>query len=220
MNGIGGQSSSICQELAKPWTDENGKTHPGIYDEDNEYSVLWSEPYRKECVSGCLKMVEPSKFRNAMFEAAKLLVPQGGIKFSPMCPKYDTLVLDDGTEKKLTKEELNALIQMDLMKEEVISMVRIKNPASGRITYQLPPEKRNKMHDDRNYVFVMCCWEIKNLRDNETYGDGVALDYSVMFSKEQNRIDNESSAWLKGISGIKGNGKKSSPFTGKSPFNK
>lgn len=216
-NGIGGQSSSIVQGLAKPWTDENGKKHPGMYDEEDEYSVLWSEPYRKSCISGCLKVVEPSKYRNAMFEAAKLLVPQGSIKFSPKCPKFDTLVFEDGTEKKLSKAEINSLIQMDLMKEEIISIVKIKNP-TGRITYQLPPEKRGKMHDDRNYVFVMCCWEIKNLRDNEEYGDGVALDYSVMFDDSKNKTTSSDNGWLQGFGKTQIKHKNQSPFGGKNPF--
>lgn len=218
MAGIGGQSSAIGQMLAKDWVDENGVKHPGVYDENNEYSVLWAEPYRKSCVAGCLKMVEPSKYRNAMFEAAKLLVPQGGIKFPPSCPKYDTLVYDDGTEKKLNKQELNALIQMDLMKEEIISMVRIKTPATGRITYQLPPEKRNKMHDDRNYVFVMCCWEIKNMRDNDEYGDGIALDYSVMFDTEKKKENQKNNSWLNVANAGRNTRKPQSPFFGKSPF--
>ena len=216
--GIGGQSSAIGQLLAKDWVDENGVKHPGVYDENNEYSVLWAEPYRKSCIAGCLKMVEPSKYRNAMFEAAKLLVPQGGIKFPPSCPKYDTLVYDDGTEKKLNKQELNALIQMDLMKEEIISMVRIKTPATGRITYQLPPEKRNKMHDDRNYVFVMCCWEIKNMRDNDEYGDGIALDYSVMFDTEKKKENQKNNNWLNVANASKNSKRPQSPFSGKSPF--
>jgi len=218
--GIGGQSSSICQELAKPWKDALGKEHPGLVDEDNEYSVLWAEPYRKKCVSGCLKMVEPAKFRNAMFEAANLLVPQGNVKFTPRCPKYDILVLDDGSEKRLNKVELNALIQMDLMKEEIISIVKIKNPTTNRITYQLPTEKKNKMHDDRNYVFVMCCWELKNIRDNEEYGDGTALDYSNMFNKDKKKVEAESDPWLKAVSHVKIGNKTRSPFSGKSPFTK
>ena len=218
MGGIGGQSSSIIQSLAKPWTDENGKKHPGVYDEDNEYSVLWAEPYRKSCISGCLKVVEPAKYRNAMFEAAKLLVPQGSIKFSPKCPKFDTLVFEDGTEKKLSKAEINSLIQMDLMKEEIISIVKIKTPATGRITYKLPPEKQNKMHDDRNYVFVMCCWEIKNLRDNDEYGDGVALDYSVMFDNSKNKTNNNNDGWLQSFGKTQIKNKNQSPFGGINPF--
>ena len=59
-------------------------------------------------------------------------------------------------------------------------MVRTKS-ATGVITYQLPPEKRNRMHDDRNYCFVLCCWEILNRRQESEFGDGVALNYDVFF---------------------------------------
>ena len=148
------------QELAKDWVDAQGHTHHGIYDEENGFSVRWAEPFQA-CVAGCLKVVEPKKYRNLMFESAKLLVPMGGVKFPPVCPKYDTLVLDDGTERKLSKAEVASLIQMDRMKEEMVSMVRIKTTA-GNITYQLPPEKRGRMPDDRNYVAVMACWYIRN----------------------------------------------------------
>lgn len=222
-NGIGGNSSAIAQALAQDWVDENGKKHPGIFDETNEFSVLWAEPYKKTCVAGCLRLLEPNKVRNLMFEAAKLLVPQGVIKFPPQCPKYDTLVFDDGEEKKLNKMEINSLIQMDLMKEEIISMVRIKSPTTGRITYQLPPDKAKKMHDDRNYVFIMCCYEIRRLRDDETYGDGVALDYSGFGSGlgegQKNKSAVEDDPWLQGISSTGSKSKKVvSPWTGQSPF--
>ena len=217
-NGAAGQASAITQELAKDWRDQSGKMHPGIYDEDNEFCVRWAEQYPK-CVKGCLKVVEPRKFRNALFEAAKVLVPQGAIKFPPACPKYNTLVLEDGTEKKLSKAEMSSLIQMDLMKEEIVAMVRTKTVAGGNITYQLPPEKRGKMHDDRNYVFVLACWEIRNLREDEEFGDGVGLDYSAMFQKNPNTSKKEDNAWLSGLAKTSANtNRKVSPFSGKSPF--
>lgn len=216
-NGAGGQASAITQELAKDWYDQSGKLHPGIYDEENEFCVRWAEPYPR-CVKGCLKVVEPRKYRNALFEAAKVLVPQGAIKFPPVCPKYNTLVLEDGTEKKLSKAEMSSLIQMDLMKEEIVAMVRTKTVAGGNITYQLPPEKRGKMHDDRNYVFVLTCWEIRNLREEDDYGDGVGLDYSNMFQKTST-VKSEDNIWLSGLNKAGRNGKRSiSPFTGQSPF--
>ena len=220
--GSGGQASAIEQLLAQDWVDGSGHTHPGIYDADNEFSVRWAEPY-PNCVRGCLKVVEPRKYRNALFEAAKLLVPQGAIKFSPPCPKYDTLVLDDGTERKLGKAEQASLIQMDLMKEEIVAMVRCKTPATGNITYQLPPEKRGKMHDDRNYCFVLCCWQLRNLREEEEYGDGAAVDYSVMWGRGRSQGEamhrSADDPWFN-ILGASGGGSKrgKSPFQGGSPF--
>jgi len=40
------------------------------------------------------------------------------------------------------------------MKEEVVNMVRISR-ASGKDSFELTPEKQNKLHDDRAY----CCAE-------------------------------------------------------------
>lgn len=218
-NGSGGNASSIAQELAKDWTDSQGLTHPGIYDENNEYSVRWAESY-PNAVAGTLKLVEPRKYRNDLFAAAKLLVPQGCIKFAPQAPRYSILVFDDGTERKLSKAEEASLIQMDLMKEEVCSMVRTKS-ATGVITYQLPPEKRNRMHDDRNYCFVLCCWEILNRRQESEFGDGVALNYDVFFggNRESRGADKP---WLDHMPhGVGNTGRvtsRLSPFQGSSPF--
>ena len=216
--GSGGQASSICQELAKDWTDKQGRTHPGIFDENNEYSVRWAESY-PHAIKGALKMVEPRKYRNALFEAAKLLVPQGAIKFPPACPKHDVLVFDDGSERKLSKAEQASLIQMDLMKEEIVAMVRSKSPTTGAITYQLPPEKRNKMHDDRNYCFVLCCWEIKNLRDAAEFGDGAVLDYGVFFGAHPDTHNGANDAWTNAMrSRPQRSTVRMSPFQGYSPF--
>jgi len=38
------------------------------------------------------------------------------------------------------------------------------------------------MHDDRAYVFVLACWEIRNLREQDEFGDGVELNYGDFFS--------------------------------------
>lgn len=220
-NGVGGQAPALVQELCKDWVDRDGHTHPGIYDENNQDSVRWAENYRN-CKPECLMVLEPRAERNNMFEAAKLLVPSGGIKFPPPCPKYDTLVLDDGTERRLTRDEMNSLIQMDLMKEEMISMVRIKSP-SGNITYQLPPEKKRKMNDDRNYTAVMSCWYVRKLRDEEDFGDvsGITTE-RWMNATKGDTTPAADAAWtsmLSGSGGIQSNPhRKVSPFQGSSPF--
>ena len=75
------------------------------------------------------------------------------------------------------------------------------------------------MHDDRNYVFVLACWQIRNLREDETFGDGVQLDYNCFFNKNTKTDAND--PWTKAVRGIKtSTNKKSSPFQGRSPFSK
>lgn len=123
-----------------------------------------------------------------MFESGKALVPMGCIKFSPECPKNDILVLDDGTNRKLAKAEIASLVQMDLMKEEVVAMVRTKTN-NGNITFQLPVEKRNKMHDDRAYAFFMAAWWLYQIRTDETLGESVSIDYSIFFGNTSHNHD-------------------------------
>ena len=220
MGGSGGQAPGIVQELAKDWTDEQGHTHHGIYDEENEHSVRWAEPF-PSCISGCLKIVEPKKYRNLMFESTKLLVPMGAIKFPPPCPKYDVLVLDDGTERKLSKAEQASLVQMDRMKEEMISMVRIKTSA-GNITYQLPPEKRGRMPDDRNYVAVMACWWIRKLREDDDMGEDNKMNNDRWLGFNNNNTNSSKGpedVWMNSIKNHKSvSHQNRSPFQGTSPF--
>ena len=215
--GTGGQAPAIMQELCKDWTDAKGHIHPGVYDENDESSRRWAETY-PHAISGCLIGVEPRKYRNQLFEATKALVPSGYVKFSPPCPKFDTLVLDDGTERKLSKNEQASLIQMDLMKEEIASVVRSKS-VKGVITYGLPPEKRNKMHDDRAYVFAMSCWQLSQLRSDDIFGEGVSLDYSKMVKGYGKGAETDSEGRVNKTSVLlKPSRVQKSPFQGKSPF--
>ena len=75
--------------------------------------------------------------------------------------------IDDIVEKELLKvqnvstkiEKLNwqeeaALGSIDALKEELVNMCRIKRD-SGKDGFELVPEKRNKMHDDRAYTTAM-----------------------------------------------------------------
>ena len=54
---------------------------------------------------------------------------------------------------KLDWRDEIALANIDALKEELVNMVR-KKRESGKDSFELTPEKANKMHDDRAYV---CC---------------------------------------------------------------
>ena len=51
----------------------------------------------------------------------------------------------NGQEVDLTKEERRALVEIDLLKEEVLRIKRIKTEA-GNIRYGLSSEKERRMH--------------------------------------------------------------------------
>ena len=54
---------------------------------------------------------------------------------------------------KLDWQDEIALVNIDALKEELVNMVRKKRD-SGKDSFELTPEKANKMHDDRAYT---CC---------------------------------------------------------------
>lgn len=54
---------------------------------------------------------------------------------------------------KLEWQDMLALANIDALKEELVNMIR-KPRESGKDSFELTPEKANKLHDDRAYV---CC---------------------------------------------------------------
>lgn len=64
---------------------------------------------------------------------------------------------------KLNEDEELALARIDALKEEVVNMIRIKRD-SGKDSFELTPEKRNKMHDDKSYTLSMACYALQQER--------------------------------------------------------
>lgn len=60
----------------------------------------------------------------------------------------------------LSVEEARALVSIDTMKEELVNMVRIKRE-SGADSFELSPEKKNKLHDDRAYTMAMFAYALQ-----------------------------------------------------------
>lgn len=56
-----------------------------------------------------------------------------------------------------------ALANIDAMKEEMVNMVRKKRD-SGKDSFELTPEKANKLHDDRSYTMALCAWYLSEKR--------------------------------------------------------
>lgn len=229
--GVGGQAPAIAQELCKDWVDSEGKTHPGIYDDEAEDVVRWAEKY-PSAIPGVVKMLEPNKYRSAMFDAVRVLAPMGDLIFAAEDPKDEYLLIpneetgqDDA--RKLSRAERESLIQMRLMVEEMCLIVRSKNKQTGKISYGLPPEWARKVHDDRAYVMAMASWAIKQEQETTELGEPKGLDYSKFVKRDplanQKKPVEESrpNPFIgKGPSRNNGSGKGKSPFQGRSPFTK
>lgn len=66
----------------------------------------------------------------------------------------------------LDPEEEIALANIDLMKEQIVNMTRIKRE-SGRDGFELVPEKRNTYHDDAAYCLAMIGYALSLIRHED-----------------------------------------------------
>ena len=64
---------------------------------------------------------------------------------------------------KLDQFQEIALANIDAMKEEMVNMVRKKRD-SGKDSFELTPEKANKLHDDRSYCAALVAWFLSEKR--------------------------------------------------------
>lgn len=64
---------------------------------------------------------------------------------------------------KLDWQDEIALANMDALKEELVNMVRKKRD-SGKDSFELTPEKQNKLHDDRAYTCCMLSYALMRER--------------------------------------------------------
>jgi hypothetical protein len=175
--GAGGGGVIIGDYFMESWKDGRGLTHKGLIDKE------YSEEHVKKFPNAVdkLKLVSPQKYRTEMFDA---LVEMTGLDLVSFTADYDmkghiTLFENvkgkDGSIEqvskmyKLSPEEELALKNIDLAKEEIVSIHKMKS-STGRINYNLPPEKKNKYHDDRAFVFAMLCWYLQQLRRNDVIG--------------------------------------------------
>ena len=91
------------------------------------------------------------------------MMQQDLIELPPSLPRDGIMHFEDDTSKTLTSEETRALLEIDLMKEEVMAIQK-KKTAAGNIVYSLPPSKEKKMHDDRAYCLAMFGWVLSEKR--------------------------------------------------------
>ena len=163
--GAGGQMiGGITDQMLADWEGYDGKIHRGIIDKThraNETAVK-NYPYAIDIV----RLVEPKANRNDIFDAADKMTKLGVVTFPESTDGKDYIMTidDDGNENRydLSIDEQNALNQIELMKNEIVTMCKYEN--AGSITYNFPPDKRNKMHDDRAFVYGLLCWYLSKLR--------------------------------------------------------
>lgn len=165
--GAGGNGRAIGDLLMPSWYDENGVYHLGIYDEDEEmetYVNMFKDKF--PMAKPILHFYEPIKLKTLMYGALSEMMQQDLIQMPPMLPNSGELELEDGTVASLTQDEVRCLLEIDLMKEEIMSIQKTKSQA-GNIIYKLPPNKERKLHDDRAYCLAMLGYFLSERRKED-----------------------------------------------------
>lgn len=165
-SGAGGAGmSSWGDGLLEDWQDEKGVTHRGLIDKTNDEYQSYINKYQNAVDK--VRLLSPKKYKNDMFAA---LVEMTSLDLISFTENYDykgeiVTTYDNGETNryKLTQAEELSLINLDLAKEELVSIYSFKSP-NGSIRYDLPPDKANKMHDDRAYSIAMLAWYLQQMR--------------------------------------------------------
>lgn len=162
--GAGGNGRGISDILMLPWNSKDGVRHSGIWDSQDEteaYKKMHDDKYTD--AYDCLQIVEPRKWRTSMFTDLSEMFQGEYIELPIELPRNGEVTLEDGTTKRLTDEEMRALLEIDLMTEEIMAMQKTKS-ASGEVKFSLPPSRSRKMHDDRCYCMALAAGYLANLR--------------------------------------------------------
>lgn len=141
--GAGGGGRQYADLLMGDWTDAEGMLHRGITDKDDEVSQEQRNkfPHAVEC----LHILNPTKFKTLIYTALGEMTSQDLIDFPDTDLRGDTKEIADGKEVSLTAEEIRALVEISIMKEEAMAMEKRKNKL-GTISFDLPPNKAKKLH--------------------------------------------------------------------------
>ena len=166
--GAGGGGLDKADYFMEDWKDENGNVHRGLIDKEvsSDYTSQFPNAIDK------LKLMSPKKYRTEMYDAFIEMLNLDLIEFTESYDMKGFLTLPkegenpkeiDYYKRELTFEEEVALKNIDIAKEELVQTYRFESTGSG-YRYDLPQDKKNKMHDDRAYCFAMLAWYLKEKR--------------------------------------------------------
>lgn len=156
----------IADLFMENWIGEDGTEHKGLIDPQisSDYVSRFPQAIHK------LKLVEPTKMKRIAFDNLRELLAQGRITFTEEFKKGDSTITivektpkgkDKTVEKTVSTEEALALINIELMKGELVNIYR-KDTTNG-YTYDLNPDLKGRNFDDRAYVCALIALRLSEI---------------------------------------------------------
>lgn len=216
--GAGGGGFDLAQYLMNEWTGKDKKIHRGFIDLEDPYMKPRANDYPGNAKN--LLMFNFKKSKVDAYEAAQDMINQGLVIFPKnMNARGEVEFPEENADGsinvkcvRMSQEDFLILTEVELMKEELIGMEKIKNTQTGAISFDTSHEMKMKgLHDDRSDCVAMACWYLKKKRaEAQLHAVKHESDFKNFFNRE--------------IAGAKQNRNNffggSNPFTnlGKNPF--
>ena len=206
----------IGQYLLTDFIGKDNRNHRGFIDKTNEYMALRADDY--PAASEILHLFNFKRDKIAAYDAMASAINQGLVIFPASLNVRNELEFEETREdgsmymryEKPTLEEMDVLIQMDLLKEEVLGMQKSKRTNGNVVIEQTPEAKQNNLHDDRVDCLAMLCYRLMQLRADEALDvEKKVEDFSKLFNNAKSRTKNNNPFYTKN----------KNPFSGKNPFN-
>ena len=177
-SGAGGQMvGGVSDYMLEDWTGKDGLSHKGIIDRKHKANETAINRYPDAI--DIMKLVDPKGKRNEIFDSIEKMVKLGVVTFPEDYDGKDYILSidDNGNENQyfLSQEEQMSLMQIDLLKTEIITMCKYTD--KGNTTYNYPSDKRT-MHDDRVFAFGLLCWYLAQLRRYQIVNKPESQDFS------------------------------------------
>lgn len=119
--GAGGSGKVIADMLMQDWVDSNGKVHRGLIDKTTDEQLGTGYVRKYPNAVNKVRLVEPSKYKSIMYEAAIEMTNNNLISFTADYDNKGYLTLfqaDDAGTAKAKKEIENRLKQENLSEDE------------------------------------------------------------------------------------------------------
>ena len=162
------------------WVGEDGIEHRGLIDPDvsSDYVSRFPQAIHK------LRLVEPTRYKRIAFDNLRELLAQGRITFTEEFKKGDSTITviekvkgkEKTIEKPVTTDEALALINIELMKGELINIYR--KDTTNSYTYDINPDLKGRVFDDRAYVCALIALRLSEINRAKLNRTSAKFDYS------------------------------------------
>lgn len=172
--GAGGGGFDMYQFILPGWTETiNGVRikHVGIIDMEDKYCQEERDKFPE--AKDILTLANFKRDKVDMYEATMDALNQELIIFPKDSNGRGEMEFEETDAEgkvtyryeRLNKEELRAVVEIELLKYEIMAMEKTKNTATGRISFDLMPSKKSEgLHDDRADCLAMLSYYLMQLR--------------------------------------------------------